>query len=247
MEDSLENLAEVFREKSFLLKSCLELRNLNRESHHPLATLDETLVEIRETLSKIRIELDRGKEDLQHAQQVLARIQVVKERVSYATDNLPAGLEVQKYAALMNKKKLDASNALASAIPKKSKQPSKIVPLTPAEYESVPKYIKGRLPCSSVDTFVCAFNKTIAAKYAFLRIPKNQMSEKELKKHQQFKKQETAETKGTHFCVMDDLKNYADVRPEPSTRTMLTILRHSSRIKEIRGPGPICRYAIRDD
>ena len=54
---------------------------------------------------------------------------------------------------------------------------------------------------------------------------------------------ETRETKGLYFVVADDLKASDSLKSESSRRSIFTILRHLQRIREIRGPGPILRYA----
>ena len=55
---------------------------------------------------------------------------------------------------------------------------------------------------------------------------------------------ETKEAKGFRFVVADDLRNAPTLKSEAQRKNIFTILRHFQRIKEIRGPGQILRYAI---
>ncbi|XP_033113074.1 spindle and kinetochore-associated protein 1-like [Anneissia japonica] len=115
--------------------------------------------------------------------------------------------------------------------------------LTVEEYDSVPKYMKGRLPYETVNNVVEGINKAILAKYTFLKQPVSSLNNKDTKKHKKYKAQETKDTKGVFFCIDEDLKNYSNWRMDSSTRSSLTILRHCGRMRETRGNG-IVRYCL---
>jgi fructose-1,6-bisphosphatase len=55
---------------------------------------------------------------------------------------------------------------------------------------------------------------------------------------------ETKETKGFFFVVADDLRGASNLKSEGQRRTIFSILRHFQRIKEIRGPAQLVRYAM---
>jgi uncharacterized protein YjiK len=57
------------------------------------------------------------------------------------------------------------------------------------------------------------------------------------------KSYESADSKGYHFVVADDLKNCSSLKYESSRRTLFSVLRHTKKVTEIRGPGNILRYA----
>ena len=61
---------------------------------------------------------------------------------------------------------------------------------------------------------------------------------------QEMKSLENKETKGVYFIVADDLRSAPTLKAEGQRRTVFTILRHVRRIREIRGPGKVLRYAI---
>ena len=61
---------------------------------------------------------------------------------------------------------------------------------------------------------------------------------------QEMKSLETKEAKGFRFVVADDLRGAPTLKSEGQRKNIFTILRHFQRIKEIRGPGQILRYAI---
>ena len=67
---------------------------------------------------------------------------------------------------------------------------------------------------------------------------------KHMNMFQEMKSLETKETKAFYFVVADDLRGAASLKSEGQRRNIFSILRHYQRIKEIRGPGQILRYAI---
>ncbi|XP_035219289.1 spindle and kinetochore-associated protein 1-like [Stegodyphus dumicola] len=142
---------------------------------------------------------------------------------------------------------LETQNSIKSVVPtveKKSKIPTRMQYLTLKEFESVPKYMKGRIRYDQINKFVDAFNDTITAKYKLLSLPRKELKQAQYKMCQALKQQENDETKGFSFCTDEDLKIYGNVKIDKMTSSMLIVLRHCSKIKLIRGPGSIVRYAI---
>ena len=90
------------------------------------------------------------------------------------------------------------------------------------------------------------YNLALKTKYDFyLRGFQAMSSIKDKKKFKEMKAQENRDTtKGVYFVVGEDMKGCAILKGESARRSIFAILRHFQRIKEIRGPGPIIRYAI---
>jgi len=116
--------------------------------------------------------------------------------------------------------------------------------ITVDEFNDIPKYMKGRLTYESLNKSVNDFNQTIESKYQFLATHSSKYSEADMKRYQVYKSQENAESSGEYFCTAQDLKLYSDLKADNTTKIVLTCLRHCKRIKEIRGPAKLIRYAI---
>ena len=99
------------------------------------------------------------------------------------------------------------------------------------------------MTCETINTAVADFNRALGAKYRLITAP-NRTSEQEIKKFQLYKSQENADTEGEFFVTLIDLKELSDLKADNKTRVVLTCLRHCKRIKEIRGPVNLIRYAV---
>ncbi|RWS31672.1 spindle and kinetochore-associated protein 1-like protein [Leptotrombidium deliense] len=68
--------------------------------------------------------------------------------------------------------------------------------LTTDEFESIPKYMRGRVTYEMINGAVTDFNRAIADKYKLMSTHSSKYSEEELKKYQLYKSQESADTVG---------------------------------------------------
>ncbi|XP_040568647.1 uncharacterized protein [Lepeophtheirus salmonis] len=113
------------------------------------------------------------------------------------------------------------------------------------EFDSIPAYMKGRLNYNSLNQALEEFNSVLKTKYTFFNQGFNPNANFKTKtKYQEMKKLETKETKGLCFLVMDDIKALPSFKTDSSRKSIFSILRHFHKIKEIRGPGSIVRYAV---
>nr|ACO15353.1 Spindle and kinetochore-associated protein 1 [Caligus clemensi] len=113
------------------------------------------------------------------------------------------------------------------------------------EFDSVPTYMKGRLTYSGLNSAMEEFNGALKTKYVFLQKGfKPTATLKMRNKYQDLKKLETKETKGVFFLVLDDIKGINSFKTDSARKSIFSILRHFKKIREIRGPGPLIRYAI---
>ncbi|ETE61293.1 Tetraspanin-3, partial [Ophiophagus hannah] len=103
---------------------------------------------------------------------------------------------------------------------KKSAKISKCIREAPfimdKEFESVPSYMKGRLTCSQVNAVITEINKAVASKYSIMRQPLKSMA---------------------------DIEEFTQLKADKRFHSILTILRHCHRVREIRG-SRLVRYAI---
>lgn len=118
--------------------------------------------------------------------------------------------------------------------------------LSEDEFANVPKYMKGRFTLAALNKLVDGFNKAIAYKYELLALPKSRLKEPQWKRVSAYLVQETAETKRLSFVVDADLTGKGGGAFESSrvVTQFMVVMRHCGRIREIRGPERIVRYAV---
>lgn len=119
--------------------------------------------------------------------------------------------------------------------------------LTAAEFDEIPKYLKGRLTCAKINAFVDDFNRFLTEKYTILlRSNPSKLSVDQRQKFFEWKATETEELQGRNFLTESDLKaknGSGSFKYDQVARNILTILRQVGRIKEVRSAG-IIRYVI---
>merc|ERR1711894_750426 len=102
----------------------------------------------------------------------------------------------------------------------------------------------GRLQYETINSSIVEFNDALEAKYNFLHKGFQAMASiQEKKMFKEMKSLETKERKGFYFVVAVDLRGAPSLKSEAQRRNIFTIMRHFQRMKEIRGPGQIVRYA----
>ncbi|KAK3608167.1 hypothetical protein CHS0354_034125 [Potamilus streckersoni] len=117
--------------------------------------------------------------------------------------------------------------------------------LTVEEFEAVPKYMKGRMNYKQVNAMIDEMNKAYGAKYKLLKQKKSSLNDVNRKRYELYKLQESKDTAGCYFIVDDDIKEFSVKKMDNTSRSILTILRHCGRIKEVRG-GRLVRYVLVD-
>ncbi|XP_076356110.1 SKA complex subunit 1-like isoform X2 [Tachypleus tridentatus] len=245
----LENLAEYFLEKTEFLKKCLLLRNMDSSSMGVIQSIQEHIVQLKNLLVKMREEVDYIQKNLKNYEELQKKLQELDQRLDYCNQNIPQALvhQLSSLTRLEMEKVKDQSPKEAVGV-KPKKKPILKVPniyhVTPDEFTGVPKYMKGRLNCETVNRVIDGLNKALLAKYALLQTPRNQLEKGALKKYKDYKTQENKETQGLWFCIQEDLANYSNIQWDNVTRSAITILRHCGRIKEIRSPGGLVRFTV---
>ncbi|XP_071952240.1 SKA complex subunit 1-like [Antedon mediterranea] len=254
--ETVEQLQEHFLNKLENLNKCMQMSNICQESevqdvlvtvNHELLILESTIVQMKECLKN-------QKEQLAHSKMLSEELKSQNTLLQHMSENIPSQLpglqkiETEKKQSVVLKPKNEENKNQPEEVKRVSSKTFKKVVcnmsyITVEEYNSVPKYMKGRLPYATVNTVVDGINKAVQAKYTFLKHPTHSLNSKDIKKYKKYKTQETKDTKGVFFCIEDDLKNYTSLRMDSNTRSSLTILRHCGRMREIRGNG-IIRYCV---
>ncbi|NXK63063.1 SKA1 protein, partial [Sylvietta virens] len=134
--------------------------------------------------------------------------------------------------------------------PKHAKKPAKekkvikeAALITTEEYESVPRYLKGRITYDQINAVVQQMNKAVVDKYKIVYQPLKSMSASVRNLYRRFVEEETKNTKGVFFIVEADIKEFTELKMDKRFHSILSILRHLRRVREVRGSGLI-RYVI---
>jgi len=114
--------------------------------------------------------------------------------------------------------------------------------ITLAQFDSIPKYMKGRAKYETVNAAVDELNSALNVKYSFLARPAAGLKPQDKARQRDLRSQDTKDTKGTHFVTSEELRDSVNLKSETGRKNLLTILRHCNKIREIRGPGSIVRY-----
>ncbi|KFO92794.1 Spindle and kinetochore-associated protein 1, partial [Buceros rhinoceros silvestris] len=128
--------------------------------------------------------------------------------------------------------------------PAKEPRPIKEAALiTAEEFESVPAYMKGRLTYDQINAVVQEMNKAVEGKYKILHQPLKSMNTTVRKLYHRFLEEETKDTKGEFFIVDADIKEFTQLKVDKRFHSILNILRHCQRVREVRG-SRLVRYVI---
>ena len=106
------------------------------------------------------------------------------------------------------------------------------------EFESVPKYVKGRLTQKRLNDAINEFNACVLSKYRVLSMKPSTMSKNQFDFYEKFAKEETAETKKFKWLNGDDLRNTKNFTFDQTGKAIFNVMRHLKRIKMISGKKP---------
>lgn len=110
------------------------------------------------------------------------------------------------------------------------------------EFESVPKYVRGRLTQTRLNESILEFNQELTAKYRILQMAPSKLQGSQYDAHDRYLKQETKETKALHWLNHDDFRNSANFTHDQTGKAIFQVMRHLKRIKMLSGKKP--KYAV---
>ncbi|XP_071545992.1 SKA complex subunit 1-like [Panulirus ornatus] len=257
--ETLTMLDVGFRNKIDNLQICADLRGHWREDTvAELEHLGSELQALHQDVVKYKCILSHAKKDIQASHALLEQMQQLSVRLTHMKNNLPAHLprptaptyDVSVPSSTTKKMNVNKENihpdcqAPARIGQSKAKQIPVIDYVTVEEFESVSKYLRGRLQYDQINNAVDQVNKTLETKYALMSRPRSKVSEIDMRIVTACKRQENQETRGLHFVVDDDIKRWSRLKMDSTGRSQLTLLRTLKRVREVRGPGNIVRYAV---
>ncbi|XP_041361455.1 spindle and kinetochore-associated protein 1-like [Gigantopelta aegis] len=262
---TLIDLCQHFDGKLTGVTSYLELRAAGNDPscQKYIVDLSKELQSLENILRMMKMEVSKQKAQLTAVEGIKREFSSFLGGLEYTLSNIPQRLPntqehgnspVETCSSANSKPSVPANQCNSSARHNDTtdKKPATGKPLCPVieylridEFEDVPKYIKSRYTYNQVNTMVDGLNSSLKAKYKILRMKRSTLSDVNRKHFEEFKQQENKDTKGVYFVVEKDLKEFADMKLDAANRAMLTILRHTKRIREIRETG-IIRFAVLD-
>ncbi|XP_066425669.1 spindle and kinetochore-associated protein 1 [Molothrus aeneus] len=248
---SLEDLCLHINMKISNIKKCLLLRDIGKDdSCKPvLRKIQNGVILVHDLLNKMENEVkqqEKLKDSLKEMQKAAERDQ---EEAQHLLEHIPRYLpEPQsRFYVVPTVKHKGQTKAVEPNTEKKPAKEKKTIKeaalITTEEFESVPAYLKGRITYDQINAVVQEINKAVVGKYKILYQPLKSMSAPVRNLYHRFIEEETKDTKGAFFIVADDIKAFTQLKLDKRFHSILSILRHCQRVREIRGSGLI-RYVI---
>ncbi|XP_064620838.1 spindle and kinetochore-associated protein 1-like [Lineus longissimus] len=265
---TIEDLSGHFQAKIQHIHTLLQLRNVTKEKDlcELLSAVNHSVYDLEATVTRMKLILTSEREKLREFEAMKKSLLDLNARATYTNDNIPARLpKAQKVSSVqpasapthsitpLQPKQIQSSapsnhtcrptSVSQAAVPKQEETGPSIEYLTVDEFESVPKYMKGRMTYEKMNSAIDELNHAFDAKYKILRQRRSYLSEKQKQKARDYKAQENKDTKGLHFIVEDDIKNDSGLKLDKASKTLFTILRHCQRFREVRS-GKLLRYVL---
>jgi len=256
MCEAVQQLGAHFEERIEAIGKCRELVGDHPEEREEvLLLLNREVREVEQEALDCEERLQGWKEQLQAAERCMAWTKTWADRQKNQENEIPT-LALRKHQTSARqdgkdeqKVKKGVADAKKPALPEAPKRPKatigQVAFLTLAQFDAIPKYMKGRVTYEGVNAAVDELNLALVEKYTFLG---GRMADlpnpKAKKRYQALRAQDSKDTKGVHFVTAEELRDSTHLKSETGRRSLLTILRHFGLVREIRGPGSIVRFAV---
>ncbi|XP_010221250.1 PREDICTED: spindle and kinetochore-associated protein 1 [Tinamus guttatus] len=247
----LEDLCLHINTKISTIKKILQLRNIGQESSlkSMLSKIGYEMFFLNELLNKMEMEL-QGQEKLKNLLKELQKSAGTDQKEArYLCKNIPPHLPkptASCVTGLMVKSGEQTKVTEPEPAKKSTKEPRFIKEaalITMEEFKNVPAYMRGRLTYDQINAVVQDINKTVVNKYKILHQPPKSMNAAVRNLYHRFLEAETKDTKGKFFIVEADIKEFTQLKVDKRFHSILNILRHCQRLREIRG-SQLVRYVI---
>ncbi|XP_042311762.1 spindle and kinetochore-associated protein 1 isoform X2 [Sceloporus undulatus] len=247
----LNGLCTHLNTKISNIKKSLQLRKIGQEPS--LKTVLGKIVHELLLVNKLLNQLEMESHHQERQQNQLKELQESLDRdyleVQHLRDNMPIHLPkaVQNsemgFTLKNEEQRKDAEVAHAKKPAKKAKCIKEVTYITAEEFERIPAYMRGRLAYNQVNAVIQEINKAVVSKYKIMHQPTRTMSSAIKNLYFRFQEEETKDTKGEFFIVEADIEEFTQMKADKRFHSILTILRHCQRVREIRG-SRLVRYAV---
>lgn len=126
--------------------------------------------------------------------------------------------------------------------PAPSPQHIEICRLSITEYENIPKYLKGRLSLEKLNQWIELLEKVFVEKYAIMQLNPAKLSGEHRNRYYEWRDQDSEECRGQPFVTEQDMKVLCQgkgPKMDPTGRSIVAILRHCGRLREVRSTGVV--------
>ncbi|XP_032070537.1 spindle and kinetochore-associated protein 1 [Thamnophis elegans] len=251
ISSNLNDLCFHLNSKISNIKKSLQLRKIDQDP-----SLKTVLSKVVHELFLLHSLLNKLEEEYHHQKRQQKQLKDLQESVErdyleaqHLEENVPIYLPqaTQGSSIGVTLKAKEPCKTEENKPAKKSAKISKCIReapfITAEEFENIPAYMKGRLTYSQVNAVIAEINKAVASKYSIMRQPLKTMGNPTRNLYFRFQEEETKDTKGEYFIVEADIEQFTQLKADKRFHSILTILRHCHRVREIRG-GRLVRYAI---
>ncbi|KAJ8904061.1 hypothetical protein NDN08_000590 [Rhodosorus marinus] len=256
VEDSISNRIDELQ--SLMLLRVEENSSAKEEIQKKLVRASNAVDEVELLLKKLKAYCSKESTDLERTKELFSRIEGQSRRLTAIDENVPRHLPKTHQSNetnsdgndgtwnteahnldenLTNALESDSSQCKRGSGTRGSATPShpEIKYLTASELKSAPQYVVGRLTLEKVNDTVNVLNRLIRDKYQLLRRPMRELSSKQLNQVQAYQDEElSAELGNSPFISSNDIKACPEIRPAATAKSILNLLRHCKRIREVR-------------
>ena len=132
----------------------------------------------------------------------------------------------------------------ASSGPFISASEPQIEPIRADEFEAIPRYLKGRLTLERINSFAVQLSRLYQDKYNILKVNPARLAPDQRNRYYQWREEENNDVQGRFFVSENDIKNgtgknSTGIKLDPANRSIIAILRHVGRLREVRGGGVV--------
>ncbi|XP_073440881.1 SKA complex subunit 1 isoform X1 [Dendrobates tinctorius] len=246
----MDGLCFHINSKISIIKKTLQLRHIGQDPSlgNVLRKVGYELHLLCELLNKVETEVQRQETIAKSLKELQVTLESDAKEAAHLSDNIPPHLprKCPKSHSVPGEEPPAEVKVLA---PEPAKKPVKEKPIkemeliTVQDFANVPAYMKNRLTYEQVNHFIEEVNMAVVGKYKIVHQPFKTLNNVARKQLGRFKEEETPDTKGQFFIVDTDIKEFTQLKVDKRFHSMLSILRHCHRIRELRGKG-IVRYVI---
>ncbi|NXM22550.1 SKA1 protein, partial [Ploceus nigricollis] len=248
---SLEYLCLHINMKISNIKKYILLRDIGEDdSHKPvLCKIQNEVILVHDLLNEMESRVKQQEKLTDSLKEIQKAAERDQKEAQHLLEHIPRYLPKTPQSCNMvptvkHKEQTKAVEPKCEKKPTKEKKTIKEAALiTTEEFESVPAYMKGRITYDQINAVVQEINKAVVGKYKILCQPLKSMSAPVRNLYHRFIEEETKDTKEVFFIVEDDIKEFTQLKLDKRFHSILSILRHCQRVREIRGSGLI-RYVI---
>ncbi|XP_015195754.1 spindle and kinetochore-associated protein 1 isoform X1 [Lepisosteus oculatus] len=248
----LGELTQHINNKISCIRKMIELRTVVNDPHKRsiLQKVAQDVLTINMLLDQFEKHLAQQKEMLKTLKEVEESFKEDVKEAEHLSQNIPPHMPRKTSVTASVTEVKSEKDPDTRPVPEQEpvRKPSKCVIkemefVTLAEFESIPQYMKGRMTYDQLNGVIEEINKAVTSKYKILHQPLKSMSNASRKLYQRFKDEETKGTKGLFFIVDTDIREFTSMNVGKRFMSMLNVLRHCQRLRELRGGG-VTRYVL---